>query len=98
MVQLQLCTAARPGEIVSMRLGDVNTAAPIWEFLPRAHKTEHHEKGRVILIGPKGQAILREFLSEALAGLDSHVFSPADAAGGYPANLQPSVTVCRKNR
>jgi integrase len=84
IVQLQLCTGARPGEIVSMRLGDVNTDGPIWEFLPRAHKTEHHEKDRLILIGPKGQAILREFLSEALAadvGGEAHVFSPADAEG-----------------
>jgi len=82
MVQLQLVTGARPGEIVSMRLGDLNTAGPIWEYAPREHKTEHQEKGRLIMIGPKGQAILHEFLSQALAavlGLDAFIFSPADA-------------------
>jgi integrase len=82
MVQLQLLTAARPGEIVSMRVGDVNTTGPIWEYTPREHKTEHHDKSRVISIGPRGQALLREFLGDALAsdqGFDAFVFSPIDS-------------------
>jgi integrase len=82
MVQLQLVTGARPGEVVSMRLGDLVTGAPVWEYVPREHKTEHQEKRRLILIGPKGQAILKEFLSQALAadlGAEAFVFSPVDA-------------------
>jgi len=82
MVQIQLVTGSRPGEIVSMRLGDLSTAGPIWEYAPREHKTEHQEKSRLILIGPKGQAVLQEFLSQALAadpGVEAFVFSPADS-------------------
>jgi integrase len=82
MVQLQLLTGARPGEIVSMRVGDLNTTGPVWEYAPREHKTEHHDKSRVISIGPRGQQLLREFLTDALAsdqGADAFVFSPSDA-------------------
>jgi integrase len=82
MVQLQLVTGARPGEIVAMRLGDLNTTGTIWEYVPREHKTEHQGKGRLIPIGPKGQAVLREFLAQALAadvGGAAFVFSPVDA-------------------
>jgi integrase len=82
MVQLQLLTAARPGEIVSMRVSDLDTTRPVWEYTPREHKTEHHDKSRVISIGPRGQALLREFLTDALAsdqGGDAFVFSPTDS-------------------
>jgi integrase len=82
MVQLQLLTAARPGEVVSMRLSDLDTAGPIWEYVPRSHKTEHQEKSRLIWIGPRGQAVLREFLSQALAtdlAAEAFLFSPTDA-------------------
>jgi integrase len=82
MVQLQLLTAARPGEIVSMRVGDLNTSGPVWEYTPREHKTEHHDKSRVISIGPRGQALLGEFLADALAadqGNEAFVFSPVDS-------------------
>ena len=51
-------------------------------FRQASDKTEHRDKDRIILIGPKGQAVLREFLSEALAadlGRDAFVFSPVDA-------------------
>jgi integrase len=83
MIQVQLLTAARPGEIVSMRAGDLNTCGPIWEYAPREHKTEHFDKPRIIAIGPQGQAVLRPFLNESLSdpsgGPDTFVFSPTDA-------------------
>jgi Phage integrase family len=83
MVQVQLLAAARPGEIVSMRAGDLNTCEPIWDYAPREHKTEHFDKPRIIAIGPQGQAVLRPFLNESLSdpsgGPDTFVFSPTDA-------------------
>lgn len=82
MVQLQLLTGARPGEIVAMRVGDLDTSRPVWEYVPRQHKTEHCDQSRVISIGPRGQELLREFLSEALGselGAEAFVFSPIDA-------------------
>ena len=65
-----------------MRVGEIDTSRQVWEYRPASHKTEHRDKDRIILIGPKGQAVLREFLSEALAadlGADAFVFSPVDA-------------------
>jgi integrase len=82
IIQIQLLTGARPGEIVSMRVGEIDTSCKVWEYRPASHKTEHRDKDRIILIGPKGQAVLNEFLSEALAadlGRDAFVFSPVDA-------------------
>jgi integrase len=76
MIQLQLLTGARPGEIVSMRVGNLNTGGPLWEYTPETHKTEHHDCDRLILIGPKAQTIVRDFLKPSL---DAFVFSPIDA-------------------
>lgn len=76
MIELQLATGARPGEIVSMRVGDINTSGDVWEYVPREHKTEHRGKDRSILLGPKAQAIVREFLKP---NVDAFLFSPAEA-------------------
>jgi integrase len=76
MIQLGLLTGARPGEIVSMRVGDINTGGRIWEYVPREHKMQHKGVVRVIMIGPKAQAVLREFLQPNLA---AYMFSPAEA-------------------
>jgi integrase len=76
MIQLGLLTGARPGEIVSMRVGDIHTGGRIWEYIPRVHKMQHKGQNRIIMIGPKAQAILREFLKPNVA---AHVFSPTEA-------------------
>jgi len=76
MIELQLLTGARPGEIVSMRTREVNTSGKIWEYSPSTHKSQYRGHGRVIMIGPKGQEVLRQFLRP---DLESFVFSPVDA-------------------
>jgi len=77
MVELQRLTGARPGEICSMRSCDVNTEGRIWEYRPSSHKTEHHERERVVFIGPKAQAVLKPFLSR---DLQAFLFSPERSA------------------
>jgi integrase len=76
MIQMGLLTGARPGEIVSMHVGDINTSGRIWEYVPREHKMQHKGQDRVIMIGPKAQAILQEFLKPSVV---AYVFSPAEA-------------------
>jgi integrase len=76
MVELQLLTSARPGEIVSMRVGEINTSGRIWEYVPSSHKAQHHGKTRLIPLGPKAQAVLQEFLRPDLR---AYVFSPIEA-------------------
>lgn len=76
MVQLQRLTGARPGEICSIRPGDINRQSDVWEYIPESHKTEHHDKLRAIFIGSKGQQILLPYL---LRADDAYCFSPREA-------------------
>jgi integrase len=62
MVQIQRLTACRPGELVIMRPADIDRTNDIWRYTPGKHKTQHHDKKRVIAIGPKAQAKLAPFL------------------------------------
>lgn len=73
MIELQRWTGMRPGEVLIMRGRDLNTSGDIWEYRPESHKTEHHGKERIILIGKHGQDILRLFLRPEL---DAYLFSP----------------------
>lgn len=77
MVRLQRLTGARPGEICSMRVGEVDRSGTIWTYTPSSHKTAHHGHRRTIYIGPKAQSILEPFLLK----LDpvAFVFSPRDS-------------------
>lgn len=73
MIELQRWTGMRPGEVLIMRSCDLNTSGEIWEYRPESHKTEHHGKERIILVGKNGQDILRPFLCPEL---DAYLFSP----------------------
>jgi len=76
MIQLQLLTAARPGEMVSLRPCDIDRRGKIWVFTPIDHKTAHHGHERKIYFGPRAQEILGPFL---LRPVKSYCFSPAEA-------------------
>jgi integrase len=76
MVQTQLFTGMRPGEVLTMRGCDLITTGRVWEYVPAAHKTSHHGRRRVIFLGPQAQAIVRGFLKTDLSGF---LFSPTDA-------------------
>jgi integrase len=67
MMDLQLLTAARPGEICAMRVCDLNMSGDVWTYIPQSHKTEHLGAKRVIRIGPKAQEVLRPYLSRNIA-------------------------------
>lgn len=77
MIQLQDLTGMRPGEVVSMRAVDLDTAGDVWVYVPREHKTEHHDADRFVDLGPKAQAIIRPFL--AGRSIDACLFSPREA-------------------
>jgi integrase len=74
MVQVQLLTGMRPGEVVLMRPLDIDTTGVVWHYRPLTHKTEHHGKPRVVAIGPKAQRILRPLLTPHL---HAFIFAPA---------------------
>jgi integrase len=83
MIRLHELTGMRPGEVVLMRTGDLDTSARIWTYTPGRHKTEHHDHERVIYIGPQAQEVLRPWLK---TDLQAYRFSPAEAEAERNAN------------
>lgn len=77
LIDLQLLTGARAGELLPMRMKDLDTTGTIWLYKPDAHKTSHLGHARTIYLGPNAQAIIREFM--AGRAVDRPLFSPADA-------------------
>lgn len=71
---LQLATGMRPGEVVAMERGDIDTVGlmiegtAVWVYRPGGgsrHKTAHHGITRQIPLGPAAQLVLRPFLDGA---------------------------------
>ena len=62
VIDLQLHTAARPSELLSLKPTDIDTSGPVWIATVEEHKTAHHGKGRELYLGPKAQEIIRPYL------------------------------------
>lgn len=79
LVDLQLLTGARCGELLPMRANDIDTDGPngVWTYRPREHKNQFRGQDRLIYLGPVAQAAILPFLA-GRAG-DSFLFSPAEA-------------------
>lgn len=76
MAQVQRLTGCRPGELCILRPCDIDRTGDVWAYRPESHKTEHHDRGRMIFIGPKAQAILRPYLERPA---DQYCFCPIEA-------------------
>ena len=73
MVRLQRLTGCRPGEACIIRPCDVDTTGAVWCYRPESHKTEHHGRERIIMVGPKAQDALR---TVSAAGENSLLLRP----------------------
>lgn len=93
MINLQLVTGMRPGEVVLMRVCDIDMSGKIWEYRPASHKTEHHGKERIIFLGPQAREIIRPFLKPEV---DAHLFSPKEAVLDARKKLNPKNGRSRK--
>lgn len=83
IVEQQLVTGARPGEITSLRPRDITVGTGgVWVYRPQEHKTEHHGRERLIMLGPRAQAVLRLWLDR---DLDAYCFSPAEVLAARSA-------------
>ena len=47
MIQLQLATGMRPGEVCIMRLADIDRSGDVWAYKPHSHKTQHHGRDQL---------------------------------------------------
>lgn len=77
MIDLQLLTGARSGEVVRMRACDLDTSGRIWTYTPAHHKTTYRGHARVIYIGPRAKNVIKPFL--ARRAVDAFLFSPREA-------------------
>ena len=62
MIRFQRLTGCRPGEVRSMKPCEIDRTKDVWRYTPGSHKMEHKGRARVILVGPKAQAILMPYL------------------------------------
>jgi integrase len=76
LIEIQRLTGCRPGEACSIRRCDIDTSGTVWTYRPPHHKTKHKRKSRVIAIGPKAQALLKEFFTDDVT---DYLFSPRRA-------------------
>jgi integrase len=92
MVQLQLLTGMRPGEVAVVRGMDLEMSGKVWTYRPGSdagphgkHKTAHRDRERVILIGPRAQEVLRPWLR---LNMGEYLFQPREAVEQYRAELR----------
>jgi integrase len=76
MIQIQRYSGMRPTEVCVMRTIDVNTAGRSWEYKPIENKMEHHDRDRVIQLGPDAREVLKEWLR---TDVEAFLFSPREA-------------------
>ncbi len=91
LIELQLHTGARAGELVLLRPIDFDTSGKVWTAIIAEHKTAHHGRERVIYFGPQAQSIIRHFI--AGRPIDAYLFSPREAeverAARAPTHRRP---------
>ena len=80
MVQLQLLTGCRAGEVMVMRGCELTPGDPNWVYRPHLHKNSWRGQERVIYLGPRAQAIIRDFLKDDPS---EFIFSPRDAVAAH---------------
>lgn len=76
LVEFQRLTGCRPGEATRVRRRDLDMSGDVWVYRPPHHKTAHRGKARAIAVGPKAQALLRQFFTP---DPDDYLFSPRRA-------------------
>jgi len=76
MLELQLLTGMRSGELVRLRPADLDRSGAIWFYRPAGHKTAWRGHARCVPLGPRGQDLLRPFLDRPAA---QYCFTPAEA-------------------
>jgi integrase len=79
MVELQRLTGMRPGEACALRAIDIDMSENVWVYRPVSHKTLWRGNHHQVFIGPKAQAIIRDWVR---ADLTAFLFDPrvAEAA------------------
>lgn len=73
-VQVLGLTGARPAELLSLKVKDLDRTGPVWVAKIERHKTAWKGKARVLHFGPAAQDLLRPLLR---LDPEAHLFDPA---------------------
>lgn len=73
MIQVQLLTGARPGEVCQLTAGMIDRTGEVWEAEIVDNKMAHKGQRRFLFFGPQAQALLLPYL---LRGADEPLFRP----------------------
>jgi integrase len=66
VIRVMRLTGARPAEVTGMVATGLDRSNPdCWQYRPADHKTAHHDKSRVIFIGPRAQEVILPRLMKA---------------------------------
>lgn len=84
LIQLQLLTGTRAGELLKLRPCDLDVSGKVWTATLTEHKTSYRGGKRTIYFGPKAQSILHEFI--ASASIQGYLFNPREAENERRAN------------
>ncbi len=104
MIDLQLATAMRPQEVCAMRTCDILSDSPLiptslqglcWLYQPPTHKGEHHDKVRLIFLGPQAQELVRAWLRPE--DPTAPLFSPAEAVNFYQSQRSAKASTHRRH-
>lgn len=76
MAQIQLLTGTRPQEVIHLRACDLTEGDGVWYYAPSVHKTEHLDREKCIVLGPRAMAVLRPYLDR---DPQTYCFNPAEA-------------------
>ena len=87
MVTVQWHTGMRPGEVCALRPCDVDTSGPVWLFRPGYYKLSYQGRKRVVAIGPRAQAVLKQFTP---AKPTDYYFSPRASVEQFHAERAAS--------
>lgn len=79
MIEAQMLTGIRSGELVTMRPCDIDVTGKPWPSHPAVHKTEHRGYQRLIPISPRGQKRLKPFLARKVDDYPKDGHLPRDA-------------------
>lgn len=79
LIDLQLLTGARGGELLKIRGKDIDTTSDsgVWSYCPQEHKMAYQGKSREILFGPEAQKVLAPFMADR--PVSACLFRPSDA-------------------
>jgi len=69
----------RPGEACGIRPCDIEQTGKVWTWTLASHKTAWRDHERVVMLGPKAQAVIQPYLDRIAKTPERYCFSPRES-------------------